>query len=176
MITPFVLVLLTLAGTGLVVAGTGHARILRPPAPSPAVVRTAAAGSLAAGVALAGTGTAAADDVTPWSVRRPPPTATAPEASARPGPDNPQALPDGSVSIDPVPEAPVPWSATRVVQRGRVVVVNVHRGDTLTRIAGANCTSVVQIARANRTAHPTLASNPDLIRPGWRLTVKGCHR
>jgi len=205
---PIALTGLTAAGTALVLAGCGHGYLLRPPTPSPATVRRAAqvtaAGGLAASVALAGAGTAAADD-TPWSVNSPTAASAAPEATstptAPPGPDNPQARPDGSVSIETVPPAtwgvttptvtPAPEGSTAAAssrpsapasagrkpkaprRTTRTGRVVVRPGDTLSGIARAHGTSVAALVEANAAARPSLTRDPDMIRAGWRLRLPG---
>lgn len=51
----------------------------------------------------------------------------------------------------------------------RAVVV--QRGDTLSGIAAANHTTIAALIAENRGRYPTIASNPNLIQPGWVLTL-----
>jgi hypothetical protein len=51
--------------------------------------------------------------------------------------------------------------------------VTVQAGDTLSRIAQRNGTSVQALVDANRAQYPQLANNPGAIQVGWRLTLPG---
>lgn len=49
--------------------------------------------------------------------------------------------------------------------------VTVQSGDTLSRIAQRNGVSVQQLVDANRTTYPQLATNPNALQVGWRLSL-----
>lgn len=49
--------------------------------------------------------------------------------------------------------------------------VTVQSGDTLGRIAQRNGVSVQQLVDANRAAYPQLATNPNALQVGWRLSL-----
>ncbi len=54
--------------------------------------------------------------------------------------------------------------------------LTVRSGDTLGRLAQANGVSVAALVEANRGAYPQLATNPNALQVGWRLTVPGTNR
>lgn len=58
--------------------------------------------------------------------------------------------------------APTPAPARAVV---------VQKGDTLSGIAAAHHTTVAALVAENRGRYPTIAADPNLIQPGWVLTL-----
>lgn len=51
--------------------------------------------------------------------------------------------------------------------------VTVNSGDTLSKIAQRNNTTVAALVEANKARYPTLESNPGAIQVGWKLNLPG---
>jgi hypothetical protein len=166
---------LTTVGTGMLaglLAGTGHADLLRPRV-SPGTVRRCAIGATAATVALGVTGPAVAAPHDPGTT--PTPTATAPAApetnwdvtdhrpvdTTRPATRQPDRAPTA------------PRTPRRTPRRAGGGAWHVQPGDTLSGIAATRRTTVRALVAANADRHPSLATDPDLIRVGWTLRIPG---
>src|SRR5690606_23825149 len=92
------------------------------------------------------------------------PSPAAPTASARPTP--PTATPRESASA--TPSAAIP-TATPVVG----TEYTVRAGDSLAAIGRAYGTTTEQLQAWNAGRYPSLATNPNIIEPGWVLIVSG---
>jgi peptidoglycan/xylan/chitin deacetylase (PgdA/CDA1 family) len=105
------------------------------------------------------------DDPTPSpgasaSGELPPTASTSPAASRTASPSaGPTTTP--TVDVSPSPEA-TPFTGTTYTVRG---------GDSLAGIARSFGTTVEQLQRWNASAYPSLATNPNVIEPGWELVV-----
>jgi peptidoglycan/xylan/chitin deacetylase (PgdA/CDA1 family) len=91
------------------------------------------------------------------------PSSSAPPPSAAPSPSVPPS--DGSPSPDPTP-APTPSAAVGTEY-------TVQPGDGLAAIARAYGTTVEQLQAWNAERYPSLATNANVIEPGWVLIVSG---
>ena len=94
----------------------------------------------------------------------PTPSSSAPPSSVAPSPS--VAPSDGSPSAEPSTSAPTP-SATIGTE------YTVQPGDGLAAIARAFGTTVGQLQAWNAARYPSLATNPNVIEPGWVLIVSG---
>ncbi len=97
------------------------------------------------------------------------PSATAPSAraaTAAPESTAPPTSPPASESTDAPTAQP---TATPVAGTSYTV----GRGDTLAAIARAYSTTVQQLQAWNSERYPSLAESPNVIEPGWSLTVSG---
>ena len=99
--------------------------------------------------------------------------ATSPSPSATP-PDQPSgsAAPRETVEPTSSPSAPeTPTHAPSPTPAGTIHTV--RRGETLAAIARAYATSVAQLQAWNAERYPSLATDPNVIEPGWELLVSG---
>ena len=92
------------------------------------------------------------------------------EASSSPSQDVATPTPDASVAPEPTPSA-TPSAAPATPVEGTVYTV--RSGDSLAAIARSFGTSVEQLQAWNADRYPSLATNPNIIEPGWELIVSG---
>ena len=114
---------------------------------------------------------AAAACATPASSPAGQPSATVPGGTFVPSPSG-TASPASSESADPAPTSSPP-AATAEPTAGVDASYTVRRGDSLAQIAGAYGTSTEQLQAWNQASYPSLATNPNVIEPGWVLVVIG---
>jgi LysM repeat protein len=71
----------------------------------------------------------------------------------------------------PAPPAPVAQPAPPAPPAATGTTYTVVRGDSLSRIAFRNHTTVAQLVALNKGRYPSLVKRPGLIRVGWVLTI-----
>jgi peptidoglycan/xylan/chitin deacetylase (PgdA/CDA1 family) len=96
-----------------------------------------------------------------------PATTPSPSASAT----IPGATGTPSPSVQPSESASASADPTESPEAGTTYTVKA--GDTLAAIARAYATTTAQLQAWNSERHPSLADNPNVIEPGWVLTVSG---
>lgn len=112
-------------------------------------------------VVLAACSTPATAPTASASASLPPGETITSSPSASPSPASPTATPSLLPSADPTA---TPTSGTSYT---------VQAGDSLAAIARAYGTTSQQLQAWNSDRYPTLAENPNVIEPGWTLTVSG---
>ena len=115
------------------------------------------------------------------AINNAPPVNNAPAIANAPAVNNaPAVKPAPVIDIDVLPatddDLPVAQAAPVAAnaEPTRAATYTVKKGDTLWSIAGRELGDPMrfgEIARANEAAYPSLASNPDLIQPGWQLAL-----
>src|SRR5918994_5051118 len=88
-------------------------------------------------------------------------------SSLTPPSETPSTAPAASVS-PPASEAP---TSAPPASPGAGTTYIVRAGDTLAAIARAYATTVDQLRDWNAERHPSLATDPNVIEPGWELLV-----
>ena len=94
-------------------------------------------------------------------------------AVSPPPPASASASPSPSSSADPSTRPPASPSASPTDAPGDVTLHTVRRGDTLASISRAYSTTTRQLQAWNSERYPSLATNPNVIEPGWELIVAG---
>jgi peptidoglycan-N-acetylglucosamine deacetylase len=87
-----------------------------------------------------------------------------------PSPSVPEGTLAPSESPDPTDGSPTPSLAESPAPSATYTV---QRGDSLAAIARAHATTAEQLQAWNLEGYPALASNPNVIEPGWVLVVRG---
>ena len=103
----------------------------------------------------------------PASTSTPGSSPSAPQAGTFTPSPSPSTDPSGSPSEEPSGSAP----PTDTPETGTTYTV--QRGDSLAAIARAYGTSSQQLQSWNEERYPSLATNPNVIEPGWMLIVSG---
>lgn len=102
----------------------------------------------------------------------PSPSAAGSGAPASAAPE-PTASPSASASSTPISSGSLAPSASPTATALAATEYTVRSGDSLAAIARAYGTSTAQLQAWNADRHPSLASNPNVIEPGWVLVVSG---
>ena len=92
------------------------------------------------------------------------PSVAQPSPSTLDGSPSPSASPTPGASAAPASPSPT---------AGDEGTYPVQRGDSLSSIARAHGTSAEQLQAWNADRYPSLATNPDVVEPGWVLVVAG---
>ncbi|HEX7172633.1 MAG TPA: polysaccharide deacetylase family protein [Candidatus Limnocylindria bacterium] len=105
-------------------------------------------------------------------------TAESPSVTPSPSSDGPTPAPAGTSdaggSPEPTPSATAPApSAMSPETPTHGTIYTVRSGDSLAAIARSFGTSVEQLQAWNSDRYPSLATNPNVIEPGWELIVSG---
>jgi LysM repeat protein len=75
----------------------------------------------------------------------------------------------------PNPKPPVPVPVPKPVPQPELVEYRVRPGDTLSGLAARRDTTTRQLVRWNRSIHPSLGVDPDILRVDWKLWVPRRH-
>jgi peptidoglycan/xylan/chitin deacetylase (PgdA/CDA1 family) len=109
-----------------------------------------------------------------------PAVTTSPSASSPGGSELP-ASPSVTIAPSPVPSVAASQSAPPTISASAAPTQDpvsgttylVKAGDSLAGIARAHATTAAQLQAWNAGRYPSLSTNPNVIQPGWLLTVSG---